>query len=242
VFFQLLNYKKPRFWVSLIGIIIVVVVAIGLLSNPKDEAGEVSIPIEKYVMEQSEEIAKPTVRLETDNKFVFNYSALSSYYATGSYQIDNDNSLILKTDDGKFQYVFKIKEKTLIFDSKESAEMPLYANIPDGSIFKLDNPSIVKNDPAKVEDYANQFIKEIIESYENPDGNSSGFKIVDSKITKLEKLETFDDILPNPIEVWSLEYRLKPDDISKVVIAGGMEEEDGWMEMEVFIMSFLTRI
>jgi uncharacterized protein YegP (UPF0339 family) len=57
--------------------------------------------------------------------------------ALGTYEVDDDSNLILKTDDGKFQFVFKVKERTLIFNSEESAEMSSYVNIPDGSIFKL---------------------------------------------------------------------------------------------------------
>ncbi len=78
-----------------------------------------------------------------------------------------------------------------------------------------------------VEDYANQFIKKQIEVYEESEW--SDFKIVDNKITKLEKIASFDELYSSPLEIWSLEYRLKPDDISKVVLAGGMNEIDGWL-------------
>lgn len=78
-----------------------------------------------------------------------------------------------------------------------------------------------------VEDYANQYIKEVIKSYE--DSEWTNFKIVDSKITKLEKMAAFDNILKYTLEIWSLEYRLKPDDISNVMLAGGMNEVDGWI-------------
>jgi hypothetical protein len=103
----------------------------------KSETLEESISVGDYVMEKSEEIAKPTVQIKDDNKFIFNYSPISSYMALGTYEVDDDSNLILKTDDGKFQFVFKVKERTLIFNSEESAEMSSYVNIPDGSIFKL---------------------------------------------------------------------------------------------------------
>lgn len=125
---NILNYRKPKFWMSLIGIIIVVVVAIGLLSNPK-----------------------------------------------------------------------KI--------------------IPSG---------IDINNPVKVEDYAWKLIEQDIAMYENPEGPWEGFKIIDSEITKLEKIARFNDILSSPVEIWSLEYKFKPDDITKVALPGGMEEIDGW--------------
>ncbi|SCX92923.1 M56 family metallopeptidase [Alkaliphilus peptidifermentans] len=74
-----------------------------------------------------------------------------------------------------------------------------------------------------VEEYAEQFVKEKIEFY------STAYKTVDSKITKLEKIASLDQLLPSNVEIWSLEYRLKPDDISNVMLAGGMNAIDGWI-------------
>lgn len=127
---NILNYKKPRFWISLMGIIIIVVIGIGLLSNPKE---------------------KETTRLE----------------------ISDVDTIVV--------------------------------------------------------DHAKEFIDEQIAMYEDPEGAWQGFKIIDSKITKLEKVATFDNITTVPIEIWALEFRLKPDDITKVAMAGGMQEEDGWI-------------
>ncbi|MDD3297874.1 MAG: M56 family metallopeptidase [Firmicutes bacterium] len=80
-----------------------------------------------------------------------------------------------------------------------------------------------------VEDYANKFIEETIAAYDTGDYY---FEIVETKITKLEKIASLDGMLPSTLEIWSLEYRLKPDDISKVVLAGGMNEIDGWITEE----------
>ena len=101
----------------------------------KTKTTEQYIPVGDYIMQESEEPGKPIVSLEDSNRFHFNYSMLSSYYAVGSYEEDGDN-LILKTDDGKYKYVFKIKDNTLIFNAKESSEIPSYANVTDGAIFE----------------------------------------------------------------------------------------------------------
>jgi hypothetical protein len=61
---------------------------------------------------------------------------------------------------------------------------------------------------------------------ENPE-----VKIIDSKITRLELLESFDTLADVPIDVYALEYRLLPEDLSKVVLAGGMDvDENGWLK------------
>ncbi len=88
----------------------------------------------------------------------------------------------------------------------------------------VNNP---QKEPLTVEDYANQFMEQQITTYEKNEGTD--VKIIDSKITRLEKIASFDELLSSPVEIWSLEYRLKPDDISKAFLPGGMNEVDGWI-------------
>jgi beta-lactamase regulating signal transducer with metallopeptidase domain len=123
---NVLNYKKPEFWVSIVTIILIVAVGIGLISNPREE----------------------------------------------------------------------------ITNNIESM---------------------------KVKDYAVEFVDSMIKGYENQDGLGGGFKIIESKIISLDRVSSFDDILSGPVELWSIEYRLKPEDMSNVIIAGGVEEIDGWI-------------
>lgn len=102
--------------------------------NSKTEEQHISVGT--YVMEESEEpVLKPRISLKDDNKFNFSYSPLSSYLCMGSYEVDN-GFLILKTDDGNYKYVFEIKDKTLVFIATESSDIPSYANVVDGSVFK----------------------------------------------------------------------------------------------------------
>ncbi|HYF81952.1 MAG TPA: hypothetical protein VEB00_02845 [Clostridia bacterium] len=55
--------------------------------------------------------------------------------------------------------------------------------------------------------------------------------ILDSKITRLEIIETFDSLADTTIDVYALEFRLLPEDLSKVVLAGGMDvDEEGWLK------------
>ena len=61
-----------------------------------------------------------------------------------------------------------------------------------------------KNDP--ITGFAWEIINRDIENLEsNPAVN-----IIDSKITRLELVETFDALAGNPIQVYALEYRLLP--------------------------------
>lgn len=79
----------------------------------------------------------------------------------------------------------------------------------------------------QITSFAWEVINRDIENYEsNPE-----VKITESKITRLELVETFDVLSDTPIEVYALEYRLLPEDLSKVVLAGGMDvDSEGWLK------------
>lgn len=101
----------------------------------------------------------------------------------------------------------------------------------------ISNP---KNDPLTVKDYAEQFMEQNITSYEN----STKVNMVDSKITKLEKIASFDDLFATPLEIWSLEYRLKPDDPTKLTmtenVVDGFITEEGSMGKPILIFSIMN--
>ncbi len=70
-----------------------------------------------------------------------------------------------------------------------------------------------------------------IESMSNPHELS----VLEAKITKLTYIKTYSGISANPVEVWKLEYRLKPDDFSHVIFADGMSSEDGWVTQKSIV-------
>ena len=86
----------------------------------------------KYVSNTPSDISVPFVELQEDNKFVFEYSALSSYLPVGTYEI-KDSQLILKADDHK--YMFDIKKGKLVFKEKDSTPLAL-SDVKDGTVFE----------------------------------------------------------------------------------------------------------
>lgn len=85
-------------------------------------------------------------------------------------------------------------------------------------------------------DYINQDIDGLEAGIENKyvDGEwvtiPSQYRIIDKRITRLEKVAEYNNYGDYMIDVWALEYRLLPDDLSKVVMAGGMTaDEEGWL-------------
>jgi hypothetical protein len=78
--------------------------------------------------------------------------------------------------------------------------------------------------PQPVRDYAVDYVREQIEYY-----NSLGYNITDAKITAMTRMNTGTAALTKGIEMWLLEYRLLPENANKVLLAGGMRMEDGWL-------------
>lgn len=87
----------------------------------------------------------------TDNTGSFSYSLLSSYMVYGTYE-DDGNNIVLKTDDGKFRYIFKKENDTMKFIADKSSKLPSYAYssgakaeicVPDGAVFEKVEPEFV---------------------------------------------------------------------------------------------------
>ncbi len=58
---------------------------------------------------------------------------------------------------------------------------------------------------------------------------SEEYAILDAKVNSMELTDSFADILSQPVQVYALTYRLLVDVPEKVVMAGGMTMEDGWL-------------
>lgn len=57
-----------------------------------------------------------------------------------------------------------------------------------------------------------------------------GTRFTDAEITALELIDSFDSIHEDAvIEVYLLQYRMLPEDMTKIVFAGGMKARDGWL-------------
>ncbi len=98
-----------------------------------------------YRFADSVDFVQPAITLNVhSNMFSFSYSAFSSYWPTGTYEIKGDE-LILSTSDGQFTYVFDIKDEGYAFNEKKSSEIPKYrysadgkaeSPVPDGALFR----------------------------------------------------------------------------------------------------------
>jgi beta-lactamase regulating signal transducer with metallopeptidase domain len=164
---------------------------------------------EKVLKEMNEEIKKP-------------YASSLLSLATGRH-ILNGSPLAFGEGNVKGRIINVLNYKKPVFWVVIVALIAVVAV----SVGLMSNP---KDKQLSIEDYANQFIEKTIADYNTKDNY---FKIIDRKITKLEKIASFNELLPaTTLDIWSLEYRLKPEDMSEIMLAGGMNEVDGWITEE----------
>lgn len=100
---------------------------------------------EGYIYEDSTDPIKPALVLDPeDQRFIFTWSAFSSYRAVGFYNMD-EKELHLQTDDGKYYFWFERSGDTLIFRTLFATPLPKYkyssdaeskAPLTDGAVFK----------------------------------------------------------------------------------------------------------
>lgn len=161
---SVLNYRKPGFWIILAAVVVSAAVVICFLTDPpanreeqqgteSTDGGSMGSQIQipdgpvRYEFKDSVDPVNPSIILNFDNgkTFSFGYSAFSSYFAYGNYEVVN-GSLILRTGDGKYTYVFDLGEDKLIFDASRSSKIPEYrysgdsdeteCPVPDGAVFE----------------------------------------------------------------------------------------------------------
>ncbi|MGF7142018.1 beta-lactamase regulating signal transducer with metallopeptidase domain [Anaerotaenia torta] len=267
---NVLNYKKPRFWVIVFSIIIMAAVGIGFMTNP------ISSPSFNGSSYRVEEI------LYQAPMYSFGYTldtapqySISSDYQLYSKQITDED---WNMHNGLYTYKISKKELYALFNppydkaheaisqakliyladpNDDNQTFYLVIQLKNGDVllavgydneenrhirwlFRLEKLSDSNGEAAgiklntkddnmdgQITSFAWEFINKDIVNYEsNPEVN-----IIDSKITRLELIETFDSLADAPIDVYALEYRLLPEDLSKVVLAGGMDvDEEGWLK------------
>ena len=156
---KVLDYKKPTLWIIIVASILAIVTAVCFLTNPKENntpsKTNANTPVTElvtkhngytvYSYKDSVDPFKPAFTLyDYPHTFIFSWSAFSSYFAVGRYEIENE-TLTLKTDDGMYTFVFAITDKGYIFDQSKSTQIPKYlysadakealSPVPHGAMF-----------------------------------------------------------------------------------------------------------
>lgn len=153
---SVLNYKKPAFWLIIAAIAVCAVTAVCFLTNPPEAVKHATV----YEYKSSADPTAPSITLKDDGTFTFIYSALSSYFTTGKYEMSSD-TLTLKADDGKGIYIFSKKDDKYIFNAAKSSKIPEFkysddsepeSPVPDGAVFE---PK-ANNGNLSTKDYSNK--------------------------------------------------------------------------------------
>lgn len=100
----------------------------------------------------------------------------------------------------------------------------LYKKIKLRALMGSPSPTTTSELSSSEERFAREYINTVKDTFKE-----RGVVIKDSKIKSLKRIGRYENLAEYPIELWLLEYRLLPEDMSKVIFAGGMSEEDGWI-------------
>lgn len=149
---SVLSYKKPTLWIIIASVVICSVLAVTLLTDPKDGGDHKNDPEEKqgekqekdtdntsteepvqepewdqkYVAETSKDAISPYFCLNEDEKsYLFVYSGFSSHVSVGKYTLIDGDILFIEDETGK-EYVFRVSEDAYAFDASASAALPEY--------------------------------------------------------------------------------------------------------------------
>ena len=242
---NVLNYKKLAFWIVCAAVIVVVVGAVLLMANPAQTLKLPDVASVFFVeMEQFNDRSSVGRVVVTDaGQLETVLSAMAGAEKTLGRSVNDcptqDNYLIVRLimeNESRTLFLYSkggrnyIEEPYVgIYKTRGNSSKALYRVYTDNMEKSSGGAINIKCEasgdvPQPVRDYAADYVREQIEYY-----NSLGYNITDAKITALTHMNTGTASLTKAIRMWRLEYRLLPDDAGKVVLAGGMKMEDGWL-------------
>ncbi|ABZ85416.1 peptidase m56, blar1 domain protein [Heliomicrobium modesticaldum Ice1] len=248
---HMFRYKKPAFWIVCAAVIFAAVWAVLLMANPAqtielpDTASVFTVEMEQFNdrlsvgrvgitgAEQIDTILSAMAGSKKTLRRSVNDRPMQDNYLVLRLIMENEMRTLCLYSEGGGEY---IEEPYIgIYKTRGNSGKVLYQVYTDNMEKSSGNainirwnlPADVSHllkDYAPVRDYAEDYVREQIKYY-----NSLGYNITDAKITAVTLMNTGTASLTKAVEMWRLEYRLLPDDAEKVVLAGGMKMEDGWL-------------
>jgi len=135
---NVLNYKKPAFWIICISVIACIVVAVCFLTNPKEKKNNFEVTIGLYTNNDINEnpmFYTSGLVINEDGTFSFSPSVISSYLGTGTWETDGE--YVIFNDRGmgdNRKIVFLSDNGNLIFDADRSDPNSMWG-LSDGAEF-----------------------------------------------------------------------------------------------------------
>lgn len=139
---NVLNYKKPAFWIVVVAVLACVAVPVCFMTQKKASALEWDVHslAGKYEMMVPEgSLYAPELTLDGKGEFTFFYDPVSSYFSYGSYELSG-SILTAVTSDGLYHYQFTLTDSgELVFNKGQSSKITTDARLGvavlDGSVF-----------------------------------------------------------------------------------------------------------
>lgn len=231
---NVLNYRRPALWLTLVAVVAAALLGVWLLSGPSSSE---SLRAGYYTYETPDSQNPTVLSLQPDQEFTLSSPMPSSYSTYGAYQQEGSR-LICRTQDQRFTYVFKIKGERLTFLARESSEMQDTdgSPVPDGAVFAYDGdlPTEVEKGiipegidaPAAVLEQAKAYVAA---QYADSGEAFPEYAYTDWRIESLERVYTY-ELDGLTLDIYQLDFKLRSEAPEKIAPAGGMHiADENWV-------------
>lgn len=137
---NVLNYKKPAFWIICISVIACIAVAVCFLTNPKEDKKNSEVVFGTYVKNDATEdpmLYWSGLTIYEDGTFTYSPSVISSYMGAGNWTIDGDHVIFNDIGMGDVRKeVFRYIDGKLYYAEAESATNSMWG-LADGTEYVL---------------------------------------------------------------------------------------------------------
>lgn len=185
---NVLNYKKPAFWIICISIVSCIVVAVCFLTNPKKDKN-CEVPFGTYV---KNDLSGDTMlywsglTINEDGTFTYSPSVISSYMGVGTWTIDGDYITFNDTGMGDVRKeVFKCIDGNLYYVAAKSASNSMWGLV-DGSEYTLQAEGTFKETGSEYTLQAEDTFKETMDSNSEPETVDESDSDVSSEYVGIE--------------------------------------------------------
>ncbi len=173
---NVLNYKKSVFWIIIISVVVVLVIAAGLLVNPKDDGPDLSLLNIDNALKSIATSSNVIVELENNSLLTFKPNAefLTSFNQNKwrekkvNSPIESIPSITFYINDGYYLNLYSDEDIAMIFlvDSKEKYR---YYTIPDGTYeavesYVLQNGELYEKEDTKLGKEIEEYLDKIMSS------------------------------------------------------------------------------
>lgn len=134
---NVLRWKKPVLWLTVVSVLLCAVLAVGFLTDPKDAAKELA---GRYVL--TTQVDRDMggdfwIELREDGTMEYSEGYASSVLGEGVWKLEKNRVTVTESGEGGRTFIFDVKPGALVYDAGNSDRFT-YIQLLDGALFERD--------------------------------------------------------------------------------------------------------